>query len=174
MKRFIVLLAVLLVSMFSMLDAQQPGGNQPDVFVPLSLSTTGVGALTARPTSTTYADTTKSIEVRGYAQVFLVLRETASDTANFQIYYRGSNDGVTYPTGTVTDGAWQYADSINWKPSTNDALFQRSILLPEKGMGFKTVQFMVYSPGTVPFGAGTGATASAPKLSYTVVRKFVK
>jgi hypothetical protein len=179
MKRLAILLAMLVVGMLTVLSlqGQAPGGNTVDVFTPTSLSggnLATVGALTARSLSTAYADTTNSISVRSYEHVYLQLVETASDTANLHIYARGSNDGVTYTTGTTADGAWTYVDSINWKPSTNDQLFRKCMEVPSTLMGFQTIQFKVHSPGTVTYGVGTGATASAPKVTYTVIRKFRK
>jgi hypothetical protein len=171
MRYLAVLLAVLMLGTIAY--AQTNSGRDAEVFIPLSLSTTGVGQLSARAMTLTYADTTKPISVRGYEHVYLVLKETASDTANVHIYFRGSVDGVTWTTGTTAD-AWTYIDSVNWKPTTNDALFQKCFELPSTAMGFNSVEFKVHCPGTVTLGAGTGASASAPKLTYYIVRKFKK
>lgn len=173
MKKLAILLAVLFCGTLTL--AQSPGGNTVDVFTPLSLSggnLATVGALSARTLSTSYADTTQSITVRSYEHVYLVLTETVSDTANLHVYFRGSKDGSTYTTGTTAD-AWTYLDSINWKPTTNNALFQKCMELPSTAMGFQTIQIKVHCPGTVPLGVTTTGT-TYPKLTYTIVRKFKK
>lgn len=170
MKLFAILLAGLFIGTVAMF--QQPGGNNYDVFAPLSLTKTSQGALTGMQIATDYADTTKSIDVRDYHQVFLTITESISDTMNLHVYYRGSNDGINYTTGTTSD-AWTFMDSINWKPSTNNQLFRVSFLVPEKAMGYKTVQFKMHCPGTVPLG-GTTTGSTYPKVSYEVVRKFRK
>lgn len=174
-------LAVIAVILFGMgiFMGQQPGGNTVDIFTPLSLSggdLATLGALSARTLSTSYGDTTKSIEVQGYEHVYLTIKETISDTANLHVYAQGSTDGITYATAVVADGekggvGWVFVDSVNWKPATNNALFQASMELPTKMLGFKTVRFKIHCPGTVPLGVTTTGS-TYPKVSYQVVRKF--
>jgi len=161
MRYLAILLAVMMIGTIAM---AQGGGNPTNIFTPLSLSTTGVGALSARTTSTTYADTTKGFDVQTYSNTYYVIKETISDTLNLHLYYRGSIDGVTYPVD------WTYADSINWKP-TNNGLFQWCVDLTSKVGGFKTVQVKVHCPGTVPLGVTTTGT-TYPKVTHYVVQKF--
>lgn len=147
--------AIALITLCLLFALPAVAQQQPEVFSPIGL-TNGTSLIGRSVVATTYSDTTQGIKVRGYSDVFIVLKTAANDSVGLQVAYSQSADGINYSAYTALDSL----------VSTGTVGVSKAIRLPDNIHGAYSVKLRVYSPAWAANSAAPVATVTTQIVRY--------
>jgi hypothetical protein len=112
--------------------------QQPEVFSPIGL-TNGTSFIGRSVVATTFSDTSAPIKIRGYKDVFVVLKTAANDSACVQVYASYSADGVNY-------GSYALLDSLTFIAETPPS--SKAMRISDANHGMYSMKLRVYAAAT--------------------------
>jgi len=106
--------------------------------------------------ATTLSDTTAAIKIRGYSDVFVVLKTAANDSVGLQVQYALSADGINF-------GAYATLDSL---VSTGVLNVPKVMRISDAAHGAYSMKLRVYSPAWAANSAAPVATVTTQIVRY--------